>query len=74
MSVKFSAKEFFSVLFLFCSKKRFQGLYRQYCDQVDALTRQIIQYQSSLLSSVLLHDAESHDLESNKEFYDVNIS
>lgn len=65
---------YFSTLSLyFHSKKRFQGLYRQYCDQVDAFSRQIIQSQSHLLSTVLLHDAESHDLESNKEFYEVSL-
>ena len=60
--------------FFLCSKKKYQGLYRQFCDQVDTLSKQIVQHHGYLLSTVLLHDAESHDLQSNKEFYEVEHS
>ena len=48
-------------------------MYKQYCEQVDMITRQVIQYHTQLLNTSLLHDAESHDFEGNKEFYEVSF-
>jgi hypothetical protein len=52
------------------SKKKFGPLYRQYCDLVDALSRQAIEYHTMLLSTAILQDAESHDWLNSKEFYE----
>ena len=63
------------IIYFLCvnsSKKRFSSPYRHYCDLVDSLARQVIEYHTQLLVSSLLNDSESHDWSSNKEFYEVS--
>ena len=46
-------------------------VYRQFCDLVDDLSGQVIEYQGHLLSTKLLQDAESNDWQSTNHFYEV---
>ncbi|XP_064652487.1 uncharacterized protein KIAA0825-like isoform X2 [Lineus longissimus] len=52
------------------SKKLFLTLYRQFCDLVDTISRQIVEYHNGLLANSFLQDADSHHWEDSKEFYD----
>ena len=53
------------------SKKLFPVLYGQYCDEIDVLQHRVIGYHGNLLGISLLHDAESHDWQDTKEFFEV---
>ena len=58
-------------LFTFSEKKPFGVLYREFCDMVDALSRHLVEHHNSLLSTSLLHDAESHHWQDSKMFFEV---
>ena len=61
----------FVVLFDSGGKKLLWPLYRQFCDLVDDMSRQLIEYESQLLATSLLQDAESNDWQSTNHFYEV---
>lgn len=54
-------------------KKRFGGLYRQYCELVDTLSRSVIEHHTHLITANILQDADSHDFTHHKEFYEVTV-
>ena len=56
----------------FSGKKAFPTLYSQYCQGVDALSRQIIERHNNILMTSILHDAESNFWQDSKEFYEVS--
>ena len=58
---------------IYCSKKPFVSIYRQYCELVDSLSRQIVEHCVQVISTSILHDAESHYWQDPKDFYEVTL-
>ena len=62
------------MLFQCCfSGSPLQGLYDQYCQQVDVITQQVVQQHTHVISTTILHDAESQHFSDTKEFYEVAV-
>ena len=48
------------------------SIYRQYCELVDSLSRQIVEHCGQIISTTIVHDAESHYWQDSKDYYEVS--
>ncbi|XP_074651811.1 uncharacterized protein KIAA0825-like [Tubulanus polymorphus] len=51
-------------------KKLFTLLYRQFCELVESISRQIVEHHNHVLSTCILQDAHAHDWNNLKDFYE----